>query len=216
MFNWKVLGFLAVGVLLLLGVILVAWLVPGENVTRGLIVASFLLTLLKAAYDVLDKVQERRRKEAESKERVKASPTFNKPACGKMETTEVVGAELYNEGAALVNIKRVQVVVASETGNSESHNLVSFEPWPVPGAPWSHPAKKIGPREVVRFHLPPSADRRFQAEALLTLAPENLCILIESYGGEVARVPGEQIQATILKNRCQQPVLQPVRGSANP
>jgi hypothetical protein len=152
-----------------------------------------LIALGKAAYDIW-------KKEGESKERVKATPGVT--SC---DSVEVVGVELYNPESTPAAIKRVALVVKTETGElsealpseSEAAKLDNNYFQEASTLPESVSRLKLGPKEHARFHLDRHTERT--VGWLLKQPAGNFWIVVESFRGEVARVSGKQIQVAILK-----------------
>lgn len=189
----KVVLLSVVGVLLLVGVVLVAFLLPGEHITRGIAVVGLLLTLGKGAYDIFNSERERRKKAGDSAEKVKATPDIDDHG--------YLCVQLYNYGSTLVHISRVALVVKEETGqvyrqlitNERSVRTTNSRVY----LGESDDTVKLDIKDNAYFTLRYGGDK-FKLAALHNLPYESLWIVVESYSsGEITRVPGDAIQAAI-------------------
>jgi hypothetical protein len=189
---------LGVGLLILVGVVLVAFLIPGESITRFIAVAAFVTTLSKIIYDVWDKERERLKKAEDKKEKIKATPVFN-PIGGKqwllgavdidLDKCFIVGVELYNEGVCSVNIKKVSLCITNEHGQIKEIILVIDE---------AQDSIILDRYEDIVF-VTPGLNTQIKGTRLVGIDPNLFYIQVDSHLGTVARVDGKSIQEVITK-----------------
>jgi hypothetical protein len=189
---WKKYAMIAAAAFVLICLMTVGLLVPGEGVTRLIAVFALLVAAVKTIYDIW-------KKERETKELVKATPAFR-----EYDTAEIVGVELYNAGTSPMAIKRVALVVKTDTGKlsefmpseSEAVRLENCYFQEASTLPESVSRFELGPKKHARFHL----DRHTELtiDWLLKQPADTFCIVVESFMGEVARVLGKDIQAAIV------------------
>ncbi len=195
MSNRLLYGVIAVGSLLLIAVVTVAVLVPGDSVTRSLIVVGYLIGFAKTAYDIWDKERERGKKAEDSKEKVQATAICRDHPNDSDEIN--IGTEIYNQGA-FVNIRSVTLTARSSTGVVNEFSLVTNER-EVKTDDFVYESQfdkgaKIDPKHNVRFFL----NGKTPSWGYFTsLPPENLWISVLSFNGEVARITGDQIHKAI-------------------
>lgn len=199
---------LVVGFASLVGAVLLAVFVPGENVTRLIAVGGFLVTLGKAGYDIWEKAQERRKKEEEKAEKVRATLILGGGGYNGMD----LKVELFNHGTTRVAIKQVALC-----GVFKGHDF-SF-PLAMPDADSLHrltfyreqldisihPTRvTLEPKEHADFYLSSllhlaGDPTRFGVKDFVGLEAGSFWVVVESFNGELKRIDGAEIQDAIRR-----------------
>jgi len=115
---------LVVGGLGMMVVVAVAVFLPGDAVTRALVVIGYILAAIKTMYDIWEKERERKKKTEDGNEQLSLTPTFRWHDVG----SRVVGVEAYNSGKVPVAIRSAALVVKTELGESEAYPLETMTP----------------------------------------------------------------------------------------
>jgi hypothetical protein len=172
-----------------------------------IVVESFTGELARVRGEDVQAAVEKSRKEAgnrerewrrivASRDRVNARPTFRPAKYTVPPNRPLVGVELYNDGDAPVNVKRVALVVRGDSGEEVALGT-NERPRNLQTVTWDE-SVMIAPKHTVQFHLR-SSDPKFGGDALCALSPECLWVVVESANGEAARIPGEKVQDAIQK-----------------
>lgn len=174
--NKVLIGLLAV---IAVAIPLIALLYPRQGTKDAVAVLGCLIGLGKIAYDIIDKERERKNKAEQARERLRVSPRY-----GMWESTGMeLGVVIYNEGATTVHIESVECRYRA-TGEATEHvqALVNMD---------YSPTQMVEPRHVIKYR-----DGDFQNEfhaKVRECEPANVCIVVRSYQGEIARVDGAEI-----------------------
>lgn len=176
-----------------------------EDATRQIAVfaaivaaGGVLVNYFKTVRDYLKEERDRKKKDEDNKERVKVTPVFTPPQgkkwlAGLVNMTNdrlcVVGVEIFNEGLIPVNVRRTTLVI-NRSGQLQETPLLKDED--------DQPCL-IAPKSVVPFFTE-GLNQTIKGSMLLALAADDFYIVVESFAsGEVARVPGAEVQAAIRK-----------------
>ena len=160
---------------------------------------SILLAVEKHFRDRWKEDEEQKKKDDDNRESLTATLEFR-----SYETTAaVLGVELYNAGKVTVPIKRVRFVakdgekdVVMAMTCTDFKTTVHMRDGPIQTSEYRD-RHDLEPRQHARFHL--DAFHPLNPEAVLAMKPEALFIVVESFSGEVVRVPGEAIQEVFKK-----------------
>jgi hypothetical protein len=190
----------------LVGAVLLAVFVPGDNVTRLLGVGGFVVAAGKAAFDIWDKAQERKKRDEEKAEKVRATLIIGGGGYHGMDFK----VELYNHGSTRVAIKQVALcgkfrghnfAIALAIPDSESMLRYNFnrEPLDIDLFP-----KRVNlePKEHAVFYLwhllhLPDSPTPFGVKDLVGLGADSFRVVVESFNGELSRITGSEIHKAI-------------------
>lgn len=172
-----------------------------ELAIYGAVVATggALLGYVKFILDYQKDQKEKQKKEDEKKEKIRARVAFQ-PYNTFVPT---LGVELYNEGSVFVPIKHVALFIASgteevvmpllrrtgETTTSE-HFGQRIQ------LPKESYQAELNSKQSAYFYLI-GLEAEARAEVLLSLPPDALELVVESFNGVVATVKGEDIQEVV-------------------
>ncbi|MFO0799546.1 MAG: hypothetical protein U0804_18915 [Gemmataceae bacterium] len=203
--NWKRIA--AWAVVAFLAVLLIGWgvalLVDPYDLTRqisvfGGVVAVFALlgNLGKIGYDIWDKERDRKKKDEDKKEKLKATALYSPPVSKLRYSSPgidpdgvcVVGVKIYNEGSAPVHVKSVRLVCREGTTH--------FEPVPlyVEAGKTESFTCLIEPKHFADFYTV-GLTTRVKGSTLGGILADDFRIEVETFGtdGVLVTVPGTAI-----------------------